>query len=252
MSKEGKYLYGIIATDEERNFGPIGIGGRGDEVGTIAYRDISAVVSNSPITRYVVSKENLMAHERVIERVMKEFTVLPVRFCTVATNAEEIRRFLEFRYLELKHLLWDLDGKVELGVKALWRKMEIIFQEIVDENEEIKRLKAEAAGKPPRHAHAQQIAIGEMVQAALGVKKEREAEDLLAGLKRASVEYRLNRTVEDKMLFNAAFLVDRGREKEFDELVERLDVRHRERIKLAYVGPVAAYNFVNITLHPEE
>ncbi len=252
VSEEGKYLYGIIATYEERNFGPIGIGGRGDEVGTIAYRDISAVVSNSPMARYVVSKENLMAHERVIERVMKEFTVLPVRFCTVATNAEEIRRFLEFRYLELKHLLRDLDGKVELGVKALWRKMEIIFQEVVDEQEEIKRLKAEAAGTPSRHAHAQQIAIGQMVQAALGVKKEREAEDLLAGLKRASVESRLNRTVGDKMLLNAAFLVDRGREREFDELVERLDLRYRERIKFVYVGPVAPYNFVNIRLHPEE
>jgi len=94
LPDEGKYLYGIIATDEARNFGPIGIGGRGDEVGTIAYRDLSAVVSNSPMTRYVLGKENLLAHERVIERVMKEFTVLPVRFCTVAANAEEIRRLV--------------------------------------------------------------------------------------------------------------------------------------------------------------
>ncbi len=50
MSDEGKYLYGIIGTDAERNFGPIGIGGRGDEVGTIAYRDLSAVVSTSPLS----------------------------------------------------------------------------------------------------------------------------------------------------------------------------------------------------------
>lgn len=252
MSEEGMYLYAIIPTDHERNFGPIGIGGRGDEVGTIAHRDISAVVSNSPLTRHVISKENLVAHERVVERIMQEFTVLPVRFCTVAANPEEIRRLLEQRYLELKHLLRDMDGKVELGVKALWRKMEIIFREIVDEDEEIKRLKAEVAGKPSRHAHAQRIAIGEMVQAALQAKKEQEAEELLAGLKRASVEYRLNGTVEDKMLFNAAFLVDRSREREFDELVERLDLHYRERIKFAYVGPVAPYNFVNITLHPEE
>jgi len=252
VSDEGMYLYAIIPTDHERNFGPIGIGGRGDEVGTIAYRDLSAVISNSPMARYVVSKENLMAHERVVERVMQEYTVLPVRFCTVAVNAEDIRRLLERRYQELKHLLRDMDGKAELGVKAFWRNMALIFREIVDEHEEIKRLKAEVAGKPSRHTHAQQIAIGEMVQAALGVKKEREADDLLAGLKRASVECRLNRTAGDKMLFNAAFLVDRSREREFDELVERLDLHYRERIKLAYVGPVAPYNFVNISLHPAE
>lgn len=252
VSDEGTYLYAIIPTDHERNFGPVGIGGRGDEVETIAYQDLSAVVSNSPLAKHVISKENLLAHERVVERVMQEYTVLPVRFCTVAANPEEIRRLLEQRYLELKHLLRDMDGKAELGVKAFWRRMEIIFREIVDEHEEIKRLKAEVAGKPSRHAHAQQIAIGEMVQAALQAKKEREAEELLAGLKRASVEYRLNGTVGDKMLFNAAFLVDRSREREFDELVERLDLHYRERIKFAYVGPVAPYNFVNITLHPEE
>ena len=221
-------------------------------MGTIAYRDISAVVSNSPLTRYVISKENLVAHERVVERIMREFTVLPVRFCTVAANPEQIRRLLELRYLELKHLLRDLDGKVELGVKAIWRKMEIIFREIVDEDEEIKGLKIEVAGKPSRHAHATQIAIGEMVRTALQAKKEREAEDLLAGLKQASVKYHLNGIVGDSMLFNAAFLVDQSREREFDELVERLDLRYRERIKFAYVGPVAAYNFVNVSLHPGE
>jgi hypothetical protein len=252
LPEEGKYLYGIIATDEERNFGPIGIGDRGDEVGTIAYRDLSAVISNSPMARYVVSKENLLAHERVIERVMKEYTVLPARFCTIAVNAEDIRRLLERRYLELKHLLRDMDGKVELGVKALWRNMDLIFKEIVDENEEIKRLKAEVAEKSSRHTHAQRIAIGQRVQAALEEKKAREGEEILTGLKRISAEHRLNRTVGDKMLFNAACLVDRAREREFDDLMERLDLRYGDRIKFTYVGPVAPYNFVKITLHPEE
>ena len=252
MPEEGKYLYGVIATDEERNFGPIGIGGRGDEVGTIAYRDISAVISNSPMARYVVSKENLIAHQRVIERIMKEYTVLPARFCTIAVNAEDIRRLLERRYRELSHLLRDMDNKIELGVKVLWRDMGLIFQEIVDENGEIKRLKAEIAERSHRQSHAQRITIGRIVQAALEAKKAREGEDILTGLKRASVEYRLNRTVGDKMLLNGAFLVDRGREKEFDDLMERLDLQYRERIKFAYVGPVAPYNFVNITLHPEE
>lgn len=251
MSDEGKYLYGIIGTDAERNFGPIGIGGRGDEVGTIAYRDLSAVVSTSPLARFVVSREHLVAHERVIERVMQEFTVLPVRFCTVAVNAEEVRRFLERRYRELTHLLRDLDGKVELGVKALWRNMELIFQEIEGENEEIKRRKAELAGKPSRPTHTQRIALGQMVQGALEAKKEREGEEILAALRKASVQHRLNRIVGDRMVCNATFLVDRAREGQFDAEVERLALRYRQRIKFAYVGPVAPYNFVNITLHPE-
>ncbi len=251
MPEEGKYLYGVIATNEERNFGPIGIGGRGDEVGTIAYRDLSAVISNSPMARYVVSKENLIAHQRVMERIMKDHTVLPARFCTIAVNAEDIRRLLERRYRELSHLLRDMDNKIELGVKAFWRDMAAIFQEIVHENELVRRLKEKMALTPRRQSHPERIAIGRMVQAALEAKKGREADDILAGLKGASVEYRLNRTVGDRMLLNAAFLVDRGREKEFDALMERLDLQYRERIKFAYVGPVPPYNFVNVTLQPE-
>ena len=84
--KEGKYIYCIIALKEARSFGPIGIGGRGDEVNTIVYDDIAAVVSNSPVISYAVSRENMLAHEKAIEEVMKKYTVLPVRFCTIAQD----------------------------------------------------------------------------------------------------------------------------------------------------------------------
>ncbi len=54
MAKEGKYIYCIINGNEGRNFGPIGIGKRADIVSTIGYKDISAIISSSPITRYVI------------------------------------------------------------------------------------------------------------------------------------------------------------------------------------------------------
>jgi len=143
---EGHYVYCIIGTGEARNFGPIGISDRGDPVTTIAYKDLGAVVSSIPMTKYVISKESMISHEKVIEAVMKDHTLLPVRFYTVAPNAEEIRSLLRRRYLEFKKLLRELDNKVELGLKALWRDMNAIFQEIVTENEEIKALRAEMTG----------------------------------------------------------------------------------------------------------
>jgi len=105
MVGEGKYIYGIIGTNEGRNFGPIGIGERGDIVSTIGYEELSAVISNSSLDKYVVNKENLIAHEKVMEEVMKNYTVLPMRFCTVASSAEEVRNLLRKRYLELKNFI---------------------------------------------------------------------------------------------------------------------------------------------------
>jgi len=68
--EEGKYIYCIIQNGKYIDFGPIGIGGRGDTVYTISYNDISTVVSNSPIKKYSTSRENFIAHEKAIEKVM--------------------------------------------------------------------------------------------------------------------------------------------------------------------------------------
>ena len=245
---EGQYVYCIIGTGEARNFGPIGIGDRGDPVTTIAYRDLGAVVSSIPMTKYVVSKETMICHEKVIEAVMKDHTLLPVRFYTIAPNAEEIRSLLRRRYLEFKKLLRELDNKAELGLKALWRDMDCIFQEIMNENGEIKALRANMTGCSAKEASQDKGALGEMLKLALEHKKAKEREVLLQPLGQLSSDSCLNTTYGDDMLMNAAFLVDRVWEKEFDGEVEKLVAQHGDRIEFKYVGPVPPYSFVNIVV----
>lgn len=248
MVEEGKYIYCIIGTNEGRNFGPIGIGGRGDIVSTIGYEDLSAVISNSPLDKYVVNKENLIAHEKVVEEVMKNYTVLPMRFCTVASSAEEVRGLLRKRYLELKNLLKDMDNKIELGVKAFWKEMKVIFQEIVDEDKKIKSLKEKIAKKSLKVSYADGINLGKIVKTALEVKRDKEGQEIINVLKRISYNFHLNATQGDEMLINAVFLVDRAREREFDNQVYELVSKYSQRVKFKYIGPTPPYNFVNLNL----
>lgn len=252
MEKEGKYIYCIIGTRQERNFGPIGIGGRGDDVVTIDYDNLSMAVSDHPVTRLVVNRENMLAHEKVIEEVMKEFTVLPVRFCTIAASADEIRRLLDRRYKEFRNLLKDMDHKVELGVKAFWRNMECIFKEIVQENGDIRESKKKLRKEGGKKNYQAKIEVGKMVEGALEKKKEREAERLLNTFWRISVDYSINNTVGDEMFMNASFLVDKGREKEFDNTMDDLSNKFEDRTRFMYAGPLPPYNFVNIVVYPEE
>jgi len=257
--EEGKYIYCIIETKIDRNFGPVGIGGRGDEVSTVSYRDLGMVISNSPMTKYVISRENLLAHERVVEEVMKEFTVLPVRFCTIASSADEIRNLLDSRHREFKNLLRDMDHKIELGIKGLWKDMNTIFKEITVENKEIKRLKQKLQNdKGKRNVSSTRtfleakMEVGELVEDALKRKKEKEAEKIVDELRRTAFDHKLNTTMSDEMFINAAFLVDKGREKEFDNIMDDLSEKHKDRVKFMYVGPLPPYNFVNITIYPAE
>ena len=245
---EGQYIYCIIGTGEARNFGPIGISDRGDPVTTITYKDLGAVVSSIPMTKYVVSKETMISHEKVIEAVMKDHTLLPVRFYTVAPNAEEIRSLLRRRYQEFKKLLRELDNKVELGLKALWKDMNAIFQEIAKENGEIRALRVKMTGCLPEEAGQDKDAVGEMLKLALEHKKAKEREILLQPLRQLSSDSCLNMTYGGDMLMNAAFLVDRAWEKEFDGEVEKLVAWYNDRIEFKYVGPAPPYSFVNIVV----
>ncbi|MCK4326511.1 GvpL/GvpF family gas vesicle protein, partial [bacterium] len=176
---EGKYLYCVINESQERNFGPIGIGDRGDEVHTLCFRDLACVISSTPMTKYVISRKNLIAHEKVIEKTMKDYTVLPVRFCTIATSTEEIRNLLMKRYQELKNLLRSMDNKVELGLKVFWQNMESIFKEIGETHKEVRSLKERLTKKSPSPSLDEKVDLGKKVKEAIEKKREDEAEEIL-------------------------------------------------------------------------
>jgi len=248
MTKEGKYIYCIINGNEGRNFGPIGIGKRDDIVSTIGFNDISAVISSSPVSRYVIDPENLTAHEKVIETVMKDYTVLPVRFCTIANSAEEVRTFLRRQYGEFKGMLHDLDNKVEMGLKARWIHMDRIFEKIGRDDREVKELKEKIARGGKNAGSDEKIALGKAVKAALDEKKQGSAEKILRQFKRLTLETRRNDLVGDDMFLNAVFLIDRTREKQFDFLVEDLAEEYENEADFKLVGPAPPFNFVSIEM----
>ncbi len=248
---EGCYIYGIIATDQRREFGPIGIGARGDVVYTLPYQGLAAIVSRSPVVKYAVTRDNSMAHARVVEKAMEEYTILPVRFCTIAETEETIvERVLKARYQEFMDLLGGMVGKIELSVRALWTNLDAIFAEVVAENKEIQSIKeALLLEKNAQKQYAGKIKIGQLVQKALEEKRKREVEDLLEALKPFSLDCKENRIYGDMNLVNAAFLVDREQERAFDRKMQELEEVYGARKKLKYIGPVAPYNFVEVVVN---
>jgi len=136
-TEQGKYVYCIIKTDIPRDFGTVGIGGRGDKVYTVPYKEFAAVVSNCPLIVFDPTRENALAHEHVNELVMKDFTVLPMSFGTVFRTENDIKEFLKGTYDALSDVLQKMDGKIEFGLKVNWDKDQVV-REIETENEEIR------------------------------------------------------------------------------------------------------------------
>ncbi len=245
--KEGKYIYCIIKRDKPQSFGPLGIGGRGDELHTICFQNIATVVSNSPIIKYSTSRENLLAHEKAIEEVMEKHTVLPVRFSTIAEDEEEVEKILEKEYDRFVALLKDMKSKKELGLKAIFKE-EVIYKDILEKYKDIKRLKERISTIPPERTYYQRMEIGDMVEAALQKEKEIYKKRILNTLLPLAVEVKNNNTYGERMIISAAFLVEEHKEPEFDQKVQELGEKHGNKIEFKYVGTVPPFNFVNLAI----
>lgn len=253
MSQGGKYLYCIIRCREERAFGDVApIGGDSGSVYTVSHQGLALVLSDAGTDQYDTTRANMLAHQRVQERVMQERTVLPVRFGTVAKGVspiDDVRRLLERRRQEFERLLSEMEGKVELGLRALWKDERAVFDEIVAQDNRIRGLRDSLMGKPPQATQIERIQLGEMVKEALQRKRKAEATALLAPLRPTAHRTVENQVIVDRMIVNAAFLVEKQRGEEFDRAVERLDREHGQRVSFKYVGPVPPYNFVNVVVN---
>lgn len=250
MAMEGKYIYCIIETKgKEERFGPLGIGGRGDELYAICFDAIAAVVSDAPIKKYSVARENLIPHEQAVEVVMKSYTVLPVRFATIAENEDKVRKILEKEHDRFIDLLRKMEGKKELGLKAVFKE-DAIYKEILSNYDEI-RVGKERIAKGQTKEFAL-VAIGRQVEAALEQEKKKYKEYILSSLTPLAIEFKLNNTYGERMVLNAAFLVEENQEAPFDQKVNEMVSKHDDKINFKYVGTVPPFNFVNIEINTED
>jgi hypothetical protein len=91
--------------------------------------------------------------------------------------------------------------------------------------------------------------IGKMVEAAMEKEKAEYKEDILKNLEPFALEVKLNSTYGERMIINAAFLVEGAMEASFDRRVSELDARYGDKIKIKYVGFLPPFNFVNVTIN---
>ncbi|MBS3819576.1 GvpL/GvpF family gas vesicle protein [bacterium] len=256
---QGKYIYGIMDTSEEKYYNLKGIGNEGSTVHSLSFEDVAALVSDSPVKEYPISRENTLKHMKILERFMDDRTFLPVKFGTVAVgngsrNSEERIKMevLKARYSEVKKLLGHLRNKVELGLKAIWPEKEMIFKEIVEENKDIQKLKEKISSKGVNQTYKERIKLGRMVKDALDKKRTEEEKKIIKAFQGLYWDLRFNKKFGDKMVTNTAFLVPEDKLKDFDKKIEELDSMYKGEMRFQYIGPVPPCNFVELVVKLEE
>ncbi len=248
--QEGKYVYCIVAADEPRSFGPMGIGGRGAEVYTINHNGLAAVVSDTPLVVYDPTRENVFAHEQVNETVMREFTVLPMAFGALFRTEDDIVELIRGTYDALRDVLAKMEGKVEFGLKVNWDRDQVIA-DLERENDEIRHLKEQITSRTTGSTYFARMQLGRIIETALTDQADAYIREVYSALRDTAVASRANKPIGDRMIMNAAFLIERDREAEFDAKVKEVAGKYDTKLSFKYTGPWPPYNFVHIRLKLE-
>ena len=244
----GRYVYCIIRASQPLKFGAIGMDEQWSEVYTITFKDMAAVVSDIPLAPLDSTRENVLAHERVNETVMRDHTVIPMSFGTIFKTREDIVELLRSAYDAFADVLSKMQDKLEFGLKVLWDRDEIV-RAIEQEDEDIHRLKTEISSQKGSTYFAR-MQYGRLIDGALQQRSERYVAEFLQRLRDVSVASRVNRAIGDKMIMNAAFLVQRDQEPAFDRRIKEIASAF-DKLTFKYTGPWPPYNFVNIRLKLE-
>lgn len=243
MSKNKLYLFGIIDGISDKK---LDISDWSTPVQTRDYKQIAIVytkLSTEKNQDMLATRKNLLAHEKVIEMVMKHYTILPFSFGTILNNFSEMDDFIEEHVHDFSHKLESIRGKIELNLKGIWNDMQPVYENILETHENISQLKI-LLEESNSVSQNDKVALGKLVEAALISEKESKQKFILSILSPYYINYKLNKTTGDNMFCNIAFLVAKEKEEDFDRKLNELDNQIGKHITWKYVGPIAPYNFI--------
>ena len=146
-------------------------------------------------------------------------------------------------------VLAEYAARLPAELKASPRRTKIVIREIEKDDENLRLLRQEISSQRGSTYFAR-MQYGRLVDSLLQQRSEQLVNDIFNTLGSVSVASRANKPIGEKMILNAAFLVARDREGDFDTKVKEIDARY-ENLKFKYTGPWPPYNFVNIRLKLE-
>ncbi|MBS3819578.1 GvpL/GvpF family gas vesicle protein [bacterium] len=248
--KQSKYFFGIIKNHSPRKLGSIKDKKLG-RVYSIPYRDIRGVVGHYPDSRFdwgtreEVAKK-LVRHQTIIEKVMKDFAIIPIKFGTLLGDEEEVKKVLQKGYKEFKESLEKFKKKIELDLAVSWEDFNSEVKKVVNENEKIRRFKEEIAEKQKtKDVFQEKVKIGSLIKEVMDQKKQALQEEITGFIsQKIKVEDRKeHELMNDNMILNCAFLLDRDEEEAFEKVLNELNTRYKDSLKFRCVGPLPLYSF---------
>jgi hypothetical protein len=275
IANSGLYAYGLVDKSPQQ-LDMLGIDKK-SKVYPVKGRGICVMVSEIDVDQFQNQVKNLIAelnknvevqnntaeilqaHENIIDTLMQETTVVPLKFGTILKDENSALKMLENDEEKFKSLLAKFRGKVEWGLKVYADKQSLRryiihsdpkFMYLEDKQKKMSRGAAYLLGRKMEEEIEDHV-VDQFTQV---------AEEIFQACGKDAVEAKLNDTLPQKvtgkkkeMILNAAYLVEREKG---DHLQQR-GQSFRDKyaflgLDLEFSGPWPPYNFIEGQPYDEE
>lgn len=249
MVTKGIYIYAIVPNSYSEDMFE-SIESRG--VYIVPFKNLFAIVSDRNGTQLdQLDRQTLgyllVHHQKRIEYFQEVgfSMLLPMQFGTIVSSKEEVCKILENGYDLIMTTLHKIDCLTEINVVANWADFPRTL-EMVSTHSDIMAKKKELMEKSSEPTQVEQVAIGMLVQEKLIDKNSKVELNILDSLSSSCLDIRTHEAMSDEMVVNAAFLINKNKQKKFEDIIDQLDEDYKGWLNFKLIGPLPCYSFYTI------
>jgi hypothetical protein len=244
------YVYGVARGSVRGDLK--GVGPEPAPVRALEDGGLAALVSDVPAGWHAASRADVAAHDRVLSELMRDGSVIPMRFGIVLPSDAAVRERLLRRHAgELTALADRIEGREQMTLKAYYQD-EALLRAVLLRRPELKRRADALEGLPVASSQSERIALGQDVAAAVQEQRELDERALVQALDGLAEEMQVDTGASERHLTSVHLLVPRARRGQLDAAVNTLGESLQGHLALRYVGPLPPYSFSAFALSTDE
>lgn len=197
--------------------------------------------------------EKALHHHETLKKLNKEYTLLPLHFCTVFKSEENVQEKMSSVNKELSKLFKELVGKEEWTLK-IYSDEKQLKPYVEENNKDIKTKSEEIKSLSKGRQYFERKKLERLLQEKISEEKKRLSkeihEELSALTSKSGIKKNWNQKVtgrQDKMSWNSVYLIKEGDVKRFLDEVGNLGEKYKTYgLQLEATGPWPCYYFAKV------
>jgi hypothetical protein len=234
------YVYAITSSSHPLRLDAVtGVGEPAEELRVVTRGDLAAVVSHAP-EGLRAKRRDVLAHQTVLQELMGQGNVLPLRFGALAPDDDAVGDALGERADRYLERLAALDGCAEFHLKASCAE-EALLRDVLRQSEDARRMNEEI--RSGRGGQDVRISLGELIAAEVAARRGALSSAVAEALRPLARELRESEPVGDDFT-STSFLVEGSRQNAFLEREAELAGEYGHDFDFRLHGPLPPYSFV--------